>query len=78
MKHLKHIKILNESDENFNIPDDGDNKIIEIDSVYEFDKTYLLVEKESDDKVRLTIKSGYKGGEELDIVVNINKLKDIL
>ena len=49
-----------------------------LDSVYDFDKTYLEVEKESVDKVRLTIKSGYRGGEELDIVVNLNKLKSSL
>ena len=78
MKDLKHIKRFNESEENLNISDVSDSKIIEIDSVYDFNKTYLQVEKESNDKVRLTIKSGYRGGEELDIVVSLNKLKSIL
>jgi len=78
MKDLKHIKRFNESIENLNISDVSDSKIIEIESFYEFDKTYLTIEKESEEKVRLKIKSGYRGGEELDIVVDINKLKSAL
>ena len=83
MKDLKHIKRFNESDENLNtgsstISDVSNSKIIEIESFYDFDKTYLTVEKESEDKVRLKIKSGHRGGEELDIVVDINKLKNCL
>lgn len=78
MKHLKTPQQLNESSENLDISDVSDSKVIEIDSVYDLDKTYLQVEKESNDKVRLTIKSGYRGGQELDIVVSLNKLKSIL
>jgi hypothetical protein len=77
-KDKKHIKTFEQHQGNLNISDVSDSKIIEIDSVYDFDKTYLQIEKESNDKVRLTIKSGYRVGEELDIVVSLDKLKSIL
>jgi hypothetical protein len=78
MKSSNNVKSFGEFNENLNISDVSDSKIIEIESFYDFDKTYLTIEKESEEKVRLKIKSGYRGGEELDIVVDINKLKSIL
>jgi len=78
MKNNKHVESFGKFNENLNISDVSDSKIIEIESFYDFDNTYLTIEKESEDKVRLKIKSGYMGGRELDIVVDINKLKNSL
>ena len=78
MKKTNNVKSFGEFNENLNISDVSESKTIEIESFYDFDKTYLTIEKESEEKVRLKIKSGYSGGEELDIVVDVNKLKSSL